>query len=360
MSTSPRSTAPLATLLACIALGCGGAEPEPAVRSDEPIPVSVITVGEADLSTPVVATGTLAARDEVALAFKLGGVVESVGAEAGQRVESGTVLARLAQAEIEATVAKAQQAVGKAKRDAERARRLSRDSVTSTMQREDAETMLQLAEQDLRVALFNANYAEVRAPSAGVVLRRLASPGAMVAPGTPIVLFRPEGNGVLLRAGLSDRDAARVRAGDRAVVRFDGAPDRSYSGTVTRVAAGANPLSGTYDAEIDLEASARTLPSGLVGRAEIRTVRRMAKLALPLAALIEADGDSARVFVADSAGGTARLRRIRIGAIGGGMVPVLGGLTAGELVVLAGGAYVTDGGPIRVVRDAPAGAEKTP
>ena len=112
MSTSPRSTAPLATLLACIALGCGGAEPEPAVRSDEPIPVSVITVGEADLSTPVVATGTLAARDEVALAFKIGGVVETVAAEAGQRVESGTVLARLAQAEIEATVAKAQQAVG--------------------------------------------------------------------------------------------------------------------------------------------------------------------------------------------------------------------------------------------------------
>jgi RND family efflux transporter MFP subunit len=336
------------------ALGCGGSEARPArpaAVANEPIPVRVATLGQADLTMPVIATGTLSARDEVTLSFKVGGLVEAVSAEGGQRVAAGALLARLAPAEINANVAKATQAVAKARRDLDRFERLYRDSVITLAQREDAETALQIAQQDLLVAQFNAKYAEVRAPSAGVVLRRLSSPGALVGPGTPIVVFRPEDDGVLLRAGLSDRDAARVSPGDRVTVRFDGSPDRAYGGRVTRVAVGANSLSGTYDAEIDLDPSARSLASGLVGRAEIQPSRRVPRLAIPVAALVEADGDSARVFVVDTAASVARLRSIRIGPLGAGMVPVLGGLMAGEQVVVAGAAFVTDGGPIRVTAD---------
>lgn len=339
-------------LLALLVAGCEKDEEGHGIALDQPVPVKVVTVGAADLTTPVVATGALAARDEVALGFKVGGVVESVSAEAGQRVAAGAVLARLAPAEIEASVAKATQAVEKARRDLDRVQRLYKDSVFTLAQREDAETARQLAEQDLRVAQFNAQYAVVRAPSAGVVLRRLSAPGALVGAGVPIVMFRPEGTGVLLRAGLSDRDAFRITTGDQATVRFDGAPDRIYTGRVTRVSSGANPASGTYDAEIDLEPAARSLSSGLVGRAEIRPIRRVTRLAIPIAAVVEADGDSARLFVVEK--NVAHIRRIQVGAPAAGMVSVIGGLLAGEQVVVSGGAYVTDGGPVKVTRDEPA------
>ena len=348
-------------LLALVtAVSCGGDAVPDRVTADEPIPVTVVTVGSRDLTAPVVATGVLAGRDEVGLSFKVGGVVDSVPAEAGDRVVGGRLLARLSPEEVQAVVRKAELVFERARRDAERARRLSRDSITATAQREDAETMLGLAEQDLRAARFNATYAEVRAPSDGIVLRRLVSPGTIVGPGTPIVLFRPSGTGVLLRAGLSDRDAGRVSAGDRATVRLDAAPNRAFSGTVTRIAAGANPLSGTFDAEIALEGAARALASGLVGRAEIRPTRRLSRLALPASALIEADGDSARVFVLDSAGSVVRTRRIRIGTVGVGAVPVLGGLSAGERVVVGGAAYVIDGGRVVVRPNTPTGDGRTP
>src|SRR5439155_311494 len=75
--------------------------------------------------------------------------------------------------------------------------------------------------------------------------------------------------GVGVRAGLADRDVVRIRRGDRAVVRFDALPDRSFDGAVTEIAGAADPLTGTYRVEVTVPAAAG-LASGLIGRVEIR------------------------------------------------------------------------------------------
>ena len=339
-------------------LACGeSAPPPPMAERDRPVPVQVVTVARQEVAPPVVATGFIAARDEVALAFKVPGVIASLPVESGLRVEAGALLATLVPTEVEAVVAKADQGVNRARREVERTRRLAADSVLPRVLRDDAETMLALAQADQRMARFNAEQAEIRAPRRGVVLRRLSAPGGLVGPGVPVVLFRPDGDGVLLRAGLSDRDAARVRPGDRATVRFDALPDQSFTGRLQRVAAMANPANGTFDADIALNAAATRLASGLVGFARVVPTRQAPSVAIPLAALVEADGDSAQVFVVAGEAPVARARRIRIGPPESDLVAVLGGLEAGERVIVAGAAFVTDGGRVQLApTPAPAGA----
>lgn len=72
---------------------------------------------------------------------------------------------------------------------------------------------------------------QVTAPMAGVVLKRTAEPGEIVAPGTPVMtlgdLSRPWVRGYVPEARLG-----QVKLGDRVEIRTDSYPDRVYEGKV--------------------------------------------------------------------------------------------------------------------------------
>jgi len=220
---------PALAVLAVLA-GCGGH-----ARSGAAPEVVVVTapVEFAQVAPPVLASGVLAGQSEVPLAFKIGGVIARLDAEAGQGVRAGQAIASLQAAEIDAAVAKAQAAADKSERDYARARALVADSVITRTLFDDAGTARDVARSDLRTARFNQRYAAIVAPAAGTVLRRLAEPGQTVGPGTPIVVFSADGSGQVVRVGLADRDVVRVRAGDTATVTFGALPGRTWSGHVT-------------------------------------------------------------------------------------------------------------------------------
>ena len=85
--------------------GCGHAA-QGAVTGEAAVPVRVAPVASAG-SASISATGTLGAKDEIPLAFKIGGVVSSVSVDEGARVRKGQSLATLDLREIDAAVAKA-------------------------------------------------------------------------------------------------------------------------------------------------------------------------------------------------------------------------------------------------------------
>ena len=305
--------------------------------------VAVARVAMAPAAPTIFATGTLGAKEELPLAFKIGGVVETVSAEPGQTVHEGAVLAQLAHTEINAEVEKAKLGAAKADRDFARVKSLYKDSVATLEQLQDVTTQRDVWQQNVKIAEFNRRYAVVRAPFAGVVLRRMAEPGQLVAPGAPVVLFRSNRRGVVLRAGLPDREAVRVRVGDAASVRFEAIPGETFTGRVTQVAASATPGTGTYDVEVSLGDAARGLASGRVGRVELVPPRAGLVPTVPVEALLEAHGDSATVFVLAPDGVSAQRRRIRVGALDGARVAVLAGLDTTATVVVAGGAWLRDG-----------------
>jgi multidrug efflux pump subunit AcrA (membrane-fusion protein) len=70
---------------------------------------------------------------------------------------------------------------------------------------------------------------------------------------------------------------------------------------------------------------------------------------VPVAALVEASGPAATVYVFDAAEGVARRRQVTVGPIVGDRVVVIAGLEPGEQVVTDGAAWLTDGRAVRVV-----------
>src|SRR6266567_4694514 len=107
--------------------GCGH-DAQGAATTEIAIPVRVAPIVAASAAA-ISATGTLGAKDEIPLAFKIGGVVSSVSVDEGARVRKGQPLATLDLREIDAAVAKATAGADKALRDAVRVERLYHDSV---------------------------------------------------------------------------------------------------------------------------------------------------------------------------------------------------------------------------------------
>jgi RND family efflux transporter MFP subunit len=314
-------------------------------------PVRVAPVTAAALGDRVHAVGLLTPKDEARLSFKVGGVVESVRVEEGAQVRAGQLLAVLKQAEIAAAVEQSRQAAAKAERDLARAQSLYADGVATLEQVQDLATAASVTAAARRSAEFNASYARIVAPAAGVVLRKLAEANELVQAGQPVLVLGGAGRGWIVRVGLADRDAVRVRMGDAARVSFDAWPERSFEGRISNVASSADPATGTFAIEVQVEPADARFVQGLVAKVSLTPAGSRTTSIVPLQALVEANGNEASVFVLDAARKSVRRVTVRIGRMSGGEVEVLDGLEPGAEVVIDGAAFLENGEAVRIATD---------
>lgn len=326
---------------------CTGAEGKPDVAVTAAIPVRLTPVVDGDGAEPIVATGTLATSDELQLSFKIGGVVARVLVQEGQTVRAGQPLAALDLREIDAHLAKARTGVAKAERDLARVRSLYKDSVATLEQVQDAASTLEIAQSDYTGAAFNQRYAIIVAPANGVILRKQADAGELVGAGQPVIMMGSGNAGSVVRVGIADRDAVRLQIGDPATVVFSAYPGQRFTGRVSEVPAAANPMTGTYPVEIRLD-KAPAMATGLIGQVSIRPRSAGGARMIPIEALVEADGNRAVVYTIEN--DVAKRKDISIASISDRHVAVSNGLDDANLVVTAGGVYLSDGAKVRVVK----------
>ncbi len=358
---APFAVAVLSLTGVLLLTGCSrNADAQKSTTTDTAVPVRVVSLANAESpdAGKIHVTGTLAGKEEVALAFKIGGVMSRVAVDPGQSVRSGQVLAELRPTEIAAQVATAQEAKRKAERDLARVTHLFADSVATLEQLQDARTGLEVATNALHIAQFNADYAVIRAPGDGVVLSRSAEPGQVIEPGRPVLTVRRNGRGMVVKVGLPDHDAVRVRLGDEADVQFDAVPGKHFAARVTQRAAAATPGSGDYALEVTLGEAANALPTGLVAHVALKRARAdnvaiRNRTLVPLDALVDADADSAAVFVLRADGKSVSRRPLKLTDVAESLqtaqVPVVSGLDGTEKVVVAGMSRLVDGTSVRVV-----------
>lgn len=331
----------------------------PTVEAQEQrVRVRVAPVLDSTVALPVTGSGVLGAKEEVPLAFKIGGVVSRVLVDPGARVEAGQLLAALELPEIDGAVARAEAARTQAERELVRAEALYRDSVIPRSAWEGAETAAAVARADLQVAQFNRRYAVIVAPSSGTILTRMVEPGQQVSGGVPVLVLARAGKGQVVRVGLADRDVRRVAVGDVARVRFAGAGGVGARGRVSQIASQAAPGTGTWSVEIRLdrpETIAGGLASGLIGTVEIEPAHATPVTLVPITALLEGDGDSAAVYTLSmqKSDTVATRRAVRVAFLAGDRAAIAAGLAGAREVVTDGAAYLGDGDRVALLREAP-------
>lgn len=340
--------AALTLALAACSNGNGAISP-PAERL---VPVTLVAATAGPAAPAIRTSALLAHKDEMRLAFKIGGVIARIAVDEGAVVKAGSVLAELELAEIGSQVEQTRQLLAKAERDLERGERLYREQVIPLEALQDLKTQRDVAAQTLKATRFNREYAVITAPSDGVVLRKLAQARETVAPGAPVLVIGSADAGYVLKASLADRDVVQLALGDRAQVRFDALPGVSLDASVTRLPAAADARTGMFDIELALDGTDSRLRSGLVGRIALIPASASAGelVQVPIAAILEGDRQRASVFVFDASDSSVHRRAVEVAFIDGDLVALKGGLEVGTQVVTDGAAYVEDGKAVRLAK----------
>jgi membrane fusion protein (multidrug efflux system) len=317
----------------------GGAGGPPSMP---PMPVDVDTARYQSVVDAVRATGRIEALQAVELRPDEQGRVVAIHFFEGQSVGKDAPLLRIGDAMLRAQAERASAERDLARQQLERVRSLRQQNASSAADLERAEAGARSAAAALAVLQLQIARSTVRAPFAGVVGQRFVSVGDYVTTGTRLLTLQtvdPQ------RAVIEvpERYAVRLRPGQTVAFTVAAEPERIFNATVDFI----DPVVQTANRTIMVKGRApnpnRVLRPGMFIEARLATATRMNAIVVPEDA-VQPLRTANVVWVVD--GGKASRRVVQLGARSQGVVEVLSGVKAGELVVVGGLERMAEGMPV--------------
>lgn len=347
-------------------------------RAQQPVEVDAPRVRTEPLARHVLEaevrfTGTLRAIRRVDVVPEIGGRIEQLEVEVGDRVERGQLLAIIehqslvlaasqAKANRSAAAASLERAaldVDTAERELARVRELAQRGAASQGELERSQAALDTATAVLRSARSQHRGAKAAAglsadslgdsrilsPLSGTVTKREVHDGTRVNPG--MLAFEIQDIDELELVGaVTARDFARLTLGQDVTIRVDARPDEAFKGTVRTMSPSLDPITRRATISVAVaNADHRLLPNQFAD-ATVVVERRTGVLAVPRDALVVTPEGTDLFTVRD---GQAVLAHARLGTTEDALVPVLEGLAEGDPVVVAGQAELREGLAVVVV-----------
>lgn len=339
----------VAALLLVSLLAACGAEPQAEVAR----PAMVVQPGGAGAGLTAFA-GEVHAREEPELAFRVGGKIARRLVDAGARVVAGQPLAELDASDLNlqqeayrAALVSAQSDLALAKTELDRYRNLNEQQVVSRSQFDSKKSAFDAAaarvtQARAQAAVYGnqAGYAVLRAPHAGIIARRLAEAGQVVAAGQTVFVLAVDGDRDVV-ISVPEQSVEQFKVGRELAVELWATPGRRYPATLRQITPAADAMTRTYAARVAFTADAGAIDLGQSARVYAQTGDKAA-LSLPLSALV-GEKDQAQVWVVDPKTATVHLTRVKVGPFGEDSVPVLSGIRASDWIVAAGGHLLLEG-----------------
>lgn len=218
------------------------------------------------------------------------------------------------------------------------------DGAEADMARARAEqqrTQARLSQLGLDSSAVNQVFS-LRAPLGGIVVERNVTPGQEVRPDQMLAsapqLFAPlfvvtDPTRLWVIIDVPERDLGRVGTDSTIALRTNGSSNRVFHGHITHVAGAMDPSTHSVKIRGVVSDPTGSLKAEMLVTATLRAASRSG-VTIPVNAVL-VEGGAHVVFVEEAKG---RLRRavIEVGPAHDGVVPVLGGLSAGDRVITTG------------------------
>jgi HlyD family secretion protein len=369
-------------LLTALALGTPAFAQVPATSVPAAGPsVTVVKATTAEIVQSVVVSGSMTARDEVLVMPEVDGLaIVELLAEEGDRVAAGQILARLSRTTLDvqlaqnraqiaryaSTIEQSQAQIDEAKANLdqanaalERSKALRSTGALSIETYEQrvatqlgSQAKLNSARQALAIAsadkvLYEAQgreievklgRTEIKAPTAGLISRRNAKLGTIVALAATDPLFRIIADGAVeLQADVAEVELPGLKLGQKVAVTPAGT-STALAGTIRLISPEVDKASRLGKIRIALNGNP-PVAIGSFGRGVIETGRKRT-VTLPLSAI--SYGRSGPSVQSVSAGKIAT-KPVTLGLVGDGRAEIVSGIAEGETVVARAGTFVRDG-----------------
>lgn len=339
----------------CLALGgCGKGKADAAPEA--PYVQTVLVSGSAAAGAERY-TGSVRARIEADLGFRVPGKIAERRVDPGMRVRRGQVLMRLdptdlglaagaaadrlRAAEAEAARAAADEARLKGLVEAGATAAATYDAAVAA--RKSTAATLAAVRAQAADAANQRGYAALVADSDGVVTEVLAQPGQVVSAGTPVLRLARAGAREALIA-VPEAALPRLPRAARATLYATG---ETVGARLREVAGAADPLTRTYAARYMLAAAPEAAALGSTVTLELRDAAGPAPIEVPLAALTDRGrGPGVWVVGADRRVRRRAVRLVALAEESARLAP--GALRPGERIVALGAQLLREGQQVRL------------
>ncbi|MBP1860177.1 efflux RND transporter periplasmic adaptor subunit [Rhizobium herbae] len=345
-------------------LALSGCSEEKAATKEIVRPVKVVEIAAVDSTRMLSYSGTVRARTEMNLGFRINGKITERLVDIGQRVKSGDLLARVDPADYELAVRSAQASLDSADRQVEttelarvRAEQLFAKNVSPKSQLEQATLSYNQAvatrdsaKSALDQARNQVSYTDLKSDQNGIVTAINADVGQVVSSGTPVVTVAVDGEKEVLVA-IPETDIAQFKPGKAVKVGFWSDAALFLQGRVREVAGSAEPQSRTFAVRVSLPSDPNVL-LGMTAGIVASATNNQQLVSIPLSALAKKD-DQPVVWTVDRAGDTVHSRPVKVAGFTGDGVRISEGLKPGDVVVAAGTQFMTEGLKVKLDSETP-------
>jgi len=309
------------------------------------VPVEAEPVRIARISEEILAIGTLRSNESVLLRPEVAGRITAFGFAEGMPVRKGDMLVQLDESIPRAELAQAEANLALARANAARAQELFARGAGSAANRDQAMAALRTGEAAVELARARLEKFRLLAPFDGVVGLRRVSPGAFVDVGQEIVNIESL-DPITLEFRVPEVALPALRSGQRIELRVDAYPDRSFSGEIYAIDPAVDPAGRSIAIRARLANADLALRPGLFARV-VLTLREVPDAVLvPEAAIVPFGG---RILVMKVVDGRAQPQPVALGLRRDGLVQVVSGLAAGDVVITAGQMKTQPGAAVAVL-----------
>jgi len=336
--------------------------------------VDLATVVSKPVSRSIDLPGEIAPFLSVSLHAKVAGYVERVQVDRGSVVKEGELLIELTAPELLAQIAEAESKVqaldaDRLQAEAQLAAQQStldrlkeaaqtpgavagNEVVQAQKQVEAAQALVNSRQQSISAARAAVEaqkqlleYLKITAPFDGVVTDRLVHPGALVGPGTnsPLLTIQQVSR-LRLIVPVPEENVGGIAHGASVAFHVPAFPERTYSGTVARIAHALDQTTRTMAVELDVMNRDGSLAPGMYPTVKWPVRSSRPALFVPANSIVST---TERTFVVRDQDGRAQWVDVKKVAADGDMVEVIGDLQAGDRVVRRATDELREGIPIR-------------
>jgi HlyD family secretion protein len=356
------------------------------------VAVDIVVAKTEDVQTSVVASGRVLAPARVDIGATVTGRVQRVAVREGARVAAGELLVQLEKQELAAAVSQALAARDRARArltsvttlalptargaltqaeanlavaeqewrraqelvakgfisksrldETERQLKVARAQLDSARaqvgaqeiagaEAQQARSQLVEAEAALELARARLAQADIRAPESGVVLERVIEPGDIAQPGRRMMTLALDGPARLI-VQVDEKNLPLLEQGRAALAAADAFPNQRFEALIDYVSPGVDAARGTIELRLDVPKPPDFLRADMTVSIDVAGPLLKQALFIPAEAIRQLQSDAPYVLVERA--GQALKVSIRTGLQTQGRVQVVGGIAAGDRVILS-------------------------
>jgi membrane fusion protein (multidrug efflux system) len=322
---------------------CGGKNKNPKPKQSPPTVVDAVVAKSQRLHNSIEANGTIVANEYVELRPEISGRITYLNVPEGKFVQQGTVIARIYDADLQATLAKSKALLALAQKTEERYKQLIDISGINQADYDAAVSSVATNKADIAYTQAMIDKTVIKAPFSGVVGLRQVSQGAYVTSGNLIATIQ-QTDKIKIDFTLPEEYSYLIKVGGQVRIKNDG--DSSSSGQRAQIIA-TEPQIIASSRNLKVRAvleSGKANPGAFV-KVYIDELHDAQAIFVPTNCIIPNDQNKQIVVVRN---GKASFTNIKTGVRQADNVAVISGLNEGDTVVVTGVLFAKDKEPVKL------------